>query len=266
MPANPMLQAVTTRGWRLGFANLLAKENKEWWGTRRWWIQAIIWMAGLNGFVAFVLFVLPVMLTAQGEEANPVQMGTQIFFTVGMVAISIGVIILTQDQVIGEKQSGTAEWVLSKPVSRTAFILAKLVANVIGVFVILIVLQSTVAYALVSLARGSLFSPSNFLAGMGLIMLHVLFYLTLTLMMGVLVNNRGMVLGISLGSLLGGSMVRGVVGPLGLVTPWTLPDIASIIVSGEPIPSMLIMPIGSTAIWCAVFMAMAIWKFEHSEL
>jgi ABC-type Na+ efflux pump permease subunit len=38
---------------------------------------------------------------------------------------AFGVIILTQSDIVEEKLSGTAEWVLSSPLSRSAFILSK---------------------------------------------------------------------------------------------------------------------------------------------
>jgi len=62
------------------------------------------------------------------------------------MALPIVAIIIAQDAIIGERQSGTAAWVLSKPVSRPAFILSKLVAGAIGLLVTGIVIQGVVAY------------------------------------------------------------------------------------------------------------------------
>lgn len=28
-------------GWRMGFANLLDKENGTWWHTKTWWVQIL---------------------------------------------------------------------------------------------------------------------------------------------------------------------------------------------------------------------------------
>jgi ABC-2 type transport system permease protein len=46
------------------------------------------------------------------------ELGRQIFFGLGILALSLGAIVLLQDSIIEEKNNGTAEWVLSKPVSR----------------------------------------------------------------------------------------------------------------------------------------------------
>ena len=40
MASVTVLQPLKERGWRRGFANLLRKENGEWWHTRRWWLQS----------------------------------------------------------------------------------------------------------------------------------------------------------------------------------------------------------------------------------
>ncbi len=60
-----------------------------------------------------------------GQSAD----GRGVLFEFGAVALAIGVIVLTQDAILGEKQNGLTEWLLSQPVTRAAYLLAKLVAN-----------------------------------------------------------------------------------------------------------------------------------------
>ena len=48
-------------GWLAGFGNMLNKELGEWFRTRRWLWQALIWIAILDGMVALVLFVIPLL-------------------------------------------------------------------------------------------------------------------------------------------------------------------------------------------------------------
>ena len=52
MASTTVLQPVKERGWRRGFANLLRKENGEWWRTRRWWLQSLLWLLIINGILA----------------------------------------------------------------------------------------------------------------------------------------------------------------------------------------------------------------------
>jgi ABC-2 type transport system permease protein len=260
-------EKITGSGWRLGFNPLFKKEIGEWLEARRWLVQTVLWLVVLNGFLAMVLFVLPNIVTPEGGVPieNPVREGLIGFFGIGGLALSIGIIIVTQNEIIGEKQSGTAEWVLSKPVARSAFFLAKLLANAIGMFVIMIGLQSLIAYAQVTLMEPGAISPLDFLAGMGMLALQVFFYLSLTLMMGVVAENREMVLGVSLGTLLIGLVARNFVGKLTLLTPWLLSDLAGPVAFSEPLTPEMWLPIISTAVLSLVFIAVALWRFERHE-
>ena len=59
------------RGGRLaGFGNLLGKELGEWFGTRRWLVQALVWLALVDGVVAFLLFAVPVFAARSGEAVG----------------------------------------------------------------------------------------------------------------------------------------------------------------------------------------------------
>lgn len=260
-------QKVSGSGWRLGFNTLFKKEIEEWLEARRWFVQTVLWLVVLNGFLAMVLFVLPNIVTPDGGVPieNPVVEGLIGFFGIGGLALSIGIIILTQNEIIGEKQSGTAEWVLSKPVSRSAFFLAKLFANTLGMLVIMIGLQSVIAYGQVTLMEPGAISSPDFLAGMGMLALQVFFYLSLTLMMGVISENREMVLGVSLGMLLIGLVARNFLGPVTLLTPWLLSDLAGPVAMTEPLMPEMWLPIISTAVLSLVFIAVALWRFEKHE-
>ena len=61
MASTNNLQLLNERGWRQGFANLFYKENREWWHTGRWWMQSLLWLLVANGFLAMVLWLMPVM-------------------------------------------------------------------------------------------------------------------------------------------------------------------------------------------------------------
>jgi ABC-2 type transport system permease protein len=260
-------QKVTGSGWRLGFRTLFRREIGEWLQARRWLVQAILWLVALNGFLAMVLFVLPNIVTAEGGAPieNPVVEGTIGFFGLGGLALSIGIIILAQNEIIGEKQSGTAEWVLSKPVARSAFFLSKLLANTSGMLVIMIALPGAVAYAQLAALDAAAVSLPDFPAGAGMLALHVFFYLSLVLMMGVLAENRETVLGVSLGTLLIGMVARNFAGRLALLTPWLLSDLAGPVALGDPLTPEMWLPIISTAVLSLVFIAVALSRFEKHE-
>lgn len=267
MAMDTNLARATGRGWRLGFSNLFEREIREWLAPRRWLVQMVIWLVILNGFLVMTLFILPNIIPPEEAAAfqDPVVEGIIGFFGLGGLALSIGTIILTQNEIIGEMQSGTAEWVLSKPVGRSAFFLSKLFANTLGMLLIMILVQSAAAYVQVTLVDPGAISLPNFLAGVGMLSLHVFFYLSLTMMMGVLAESREMVLGVSLGTLLIGMLARNFAGPLALVTPWLLADLAGPVALGQALTPEMWLPVISTAIWSMIFTAMALWRFEKYE-
>lgn len=253
----------------LGFRPLFAKENRKWWGTSRWWIQAILWLALLNGVLAATLFILPGITTPEGEAVmpgTPVDEGVQLFFGLSAMALAIGVAILTQDEIIGEKESGTAAWVLSKPVSRRAFVLAKVAAHAIGTTILMIVLPAMGAYVLFLLAETGTVPVANFWVAAVVILLHTLFYLMLTLMMGVLVTSRGIVLGASLGFFLVGQLVAGLIPTLDRATPWLLPNIAVAIALDGSAPGWAYLPVLASLVWIMAFLLIALRQFERAEL
>lgn len=261
------MQRKSGAGWLLGFSNLFAKEIREWLQARRWLVQTLVWLFIINGLLAMILFALPNVVPAEGEAAiqDPTTDGVIGFFGIGGLAFSIGVIVLSQGKIIGEKLSGTAEWVLSKPVARSAFFLAKLIANALGALVVMLLIQGAIAYGLLIAANAGEVTLTNFLAGLGLLALHILFYLSLTLVMGVLASTREMVLGVSLGILLLGLLLRNFLGPVALVTPWLLPDLAGVVALGEVGQMPLLLPVFSTAIWTLIFIAVGLWRFERLE-
>ncbi len=99
--------------------------------------------------------------------------------------------------ILGERLSGTAAWVLSKPLRRPAFILAKLIAHGLGLLATWVVLPGAVAY-LEFAVLGKVHLPiPGFAAALGLAYLNLIFYLTLVLMLATLFQGRGPVLGIA---------------------------------------------------------------------
>ncbi|TFG47842.1 MAG: hypothetical protein E4H33_05190 [Anaerolineales bacterium] len=135
---------------------------------------------------------------------------------------SVGVIIIMQGVVVGEKRDGTAAWVFSKPLTKPAYILSKVIGNSLGVIGAMLVIPGIFSYALCALATGDLWNPVRFLAALGVIFLCHLFFLSLTLMLGTLFRSRGPVIGIGLGLWLMQQNLIGLWPALGFVLPWKL--------------------------------------------
>jgi ABC-2 type transport system permease protein len=182
---------------------------------------------------------------------------------------TIAIIIILQDAIIGEKESGTAAWILSKPVSRTAFVVAKLTAHSLGVLVTMTLLPGLVAYIQISLAGGVWLSPLNFAAGMAVIWLYQLFFLTLTLMLGVLYDQRAAVIGIPLALAFGSQLLIGIVPALSHILPWrlavgveneALAVVESIILGSAPFSWL---PVMAVAGFVVLFTAVSLHQFQR---
>jgi len=267
MVSASVLQPVEERGWRQGFANLLRKENGEWWHTRRWWMQSLLWLLIVNGILAVGIWLVPIFDPAgAGDTKENLGIFIQLMAWFPMFAV----IVITQGAVIGEKQSGTAAWVMSAPVSRSAFILAKLVANAIGFFVTVILVQGLVAYVQLSLSDGSPLPLAPYLAMLGLLSLYLFFYLALTLMLGAFFDTRGPVLGIAMavaiGSMLSiGNLFAGFLPWIVLLLPESIPGILTLLVQGEPLPDFWPIPIILMSVYSLLFVVLAIWRFKREE-
>ncbi len=271
MASNSVFQFVDEHGWRAGLNNLFRKENRDWWGTRSWLVQAIIWTAILIGILAMVLFA-----ETNGAEGFALLggkwvVGLTVFLSVAGIALSIGATIMGQEEVLDEKRSGTAAWILSKPVSRVAFILAKIMANAIGILIIMILLEGALAYILLSISRGSPLNILPYLAALSVLYLNVMFYFLLALMFSAATNSRGAAIGIPMAMLFGYQFLVGIAPWLPEITPWGLinqgsgglkPALVVSMALGEPVSPT---PIIATLIWCVLFVVVAVWKFNRDE-
>jgi ABC-2 type transport system permease protein len=264
-------------GGRLaGFGNMLTKELGEWFRTRRWLWQLLIWLIIIDGLFAFVLFVIPALaptmplfkqIAEQLFQGLPPEVGAVMqYFGIVFMTGTLGAIILAQDEVIQEKQSGTAAWILSKPAARTAFILTKLLSNTTGVLVFIVALPGLILLGEVFLATHQLVPLVPFLAGAGVIQLTLFFYLSLAILLGVLFASRGPVLGITFGVFFGGRVMASLFPPIGYVLPLAMDGIAFSVVQRMPLPAMFVSQLIATAVLSIVFILVALWRFQHIEL
>lgn len=262
MPGNSAFEMVGERGWRRGLGTLMKAGFASWWSTNTWWIFALIWTGVTAAMLAGLLWAT--------TDTDPDEGVLVYCITSGVFAV-VAVVILMMSAVVGEKKSGTAAWILSKPVSRQAFILSKLVPNAVGVLVTMEVVPGLAAYLLLSLA-GVQVTTLGFLAGMAVLGLNLLFYLTLTLMLGTFFEAEGGVIAIPLALAFGQNFVQGLSPLLLHVLPWTLalpsgdesPSIAASLMQGH-VPYS-IGPIIVAACGAVLFVAVALWRFQRQEL
>lgn len=245
--------------WRSGFGTLLRLEMRAWWGRPFWLIQSAIWLVVVDGFLAAVF-------SSGGDAQTAISASDALFgyFVAGSLFTVLGVIVLMQNAVIGERERGTAAWVLSKPVSRGAFLASKLVAQTSGIVFTMTLVPAPLAYLIVdhSLRHSPAVGP--FLVSfVGLQALYLLFYLTFTLMLGVMARWRGVVIGVAL-ALLGLMTQMAKVSWASRLLPSGLTTIAPAPLLGRPLPSL--WPIATTLLLTVLFAAVAIWHFSAEDL
>ncbi len=188
------------------------------------------------------------------------------FFSFATVAGSIGMIILVQDEIIQEKQSGTVAWILSKPVARPAFILSKWLSNIIGGLIFIVTLPGAVTVADIALAGQPVTPLLPFLAGAAVVALTLIFYISLVIMLGVLFEQRGPVLGAAFGIMFGGMMIATIFPQLNYILPLSMDQFALSLSQGQALPAMAVSQLVMTAMWSVIFLMVALQRFQRIEL
>lgn len=238
----------------MGLGNLLHRELKQWFGTTSWLTQAIFW--------GFILGGLTLMVSGDGSIAleERIATGVAVYSIMGAIFPSIAIIIFSTGAILDEKERGTAAWVLSKPVSRTAFVLSKLIGGVISYGVSLVLIPGIVVYSILNFGVGSI-SLVSFLLGQGTMMLWYMFIHTLCICLGTFFTEVGPVAGVpSISLFFVNAFDLTGVGPF---TPWTLSFVTRDLMQGLPISS--ITPVISTLVILTVLVIAAVWRFAREE-
>jgi ABC-type transport system involved in multi-copper enzyme maturation permease subunit len=271
MPDENTLQPVVEHGWRSGLANLLRKENSLWWGTRKWWVQLIVWLFISNGLIALVLWIIPLFDPSANSRLSLSNINEliKVFLQLELFFTAFGVMIFSQGLIVNEKKFGTAAWVLSNPVSRSSIIFSKLIGHGWAMALILVGVQCLVAYLQLALKAGILFNPVPLIMAAGVMILYLMFYLALALMLGTLFDSTGPVIGISISLLIGMSILPQFLGSyipwLITILPSRLNEVTMAVGSGHSLPADWHYPLAITGILIVVFITLAIVRLMREE-
>ena len=263
------LQLMGEKGWQRGLSNLLRGEYSAWFKSSRWWKQILIWLAIINGMMAIML-IATVEAAKDGSDGPPILIMYGIF---GGMFVAFGVMIIMQRVLVGEKHAGTAAWVLSKPVTRTAFVVSRLAVNTLAILLTSVIVPGVVLYIMLGLFSSyGWLPPLGFSAALLMYALHTFYWIALVLMMGTLVESSGAVIAVPMVLYFvfwyGPSLIPSLI----YVSPILLnfspdPDhinaLAVSFMTGEPVYSWL--PLISTIVSCVIFIAVAIRRFNRQE-
>ncbi len=269
MSANAVFDLVNERGWRRGLGNLLQGEYSAWFKSSRWWKNLLLWFVIVNLMMGIMIYAT-VDAAKNGDEGPPILLMYGVF---GGQFVAFGVMVVMQRVVVGEKNSGTAAWVMSKPVTRTAFVISRLVVNSIAILLTSVIVPGVILYLTLGLISDlGWLSPLGFLSALVMFSLHTLYWIALVLMMGTLSDSSGVVIAVPIALAfvywMGTDLIPALtyVSPLLLTfspAPEQMSPLSISFVTGEPVFSWL--PLISTAISCLAFIAVAIWRFNRQE-
>jgi len=261
-------QLVNEKGWKRGMGNLLRGEYSSWFKSSRWWKHILIWFAIINVMMA-IMVIASVEEAKKGNEGPPLLIMYGIF---GGLFASFGVMIIMQRVLVSEKRSGTAAWVLSKPVTRTAFVVSRLTVNSIAIFFTAVIVPGVVLYLTLGLFSDlGWLPPFGFTAALVMALLNMFYWITLVLMMGTLSDSSSVVIAVPITLCFTFSYGPGLLPWLIYVSPLTLlfspadqiKPLAVSFMTGEPVFSWL--PLIATIVSCVIFIAVAIWRFNRQE-
>jgi ABC-2 type transport system permease protein len=248
-----------------GFRNLVDKENGEWVAGPSLLAHGTIWML----IVALISVVVAFIRGEMEPGYTPTDInraGALMFFVLGSVASVIAVIAKTQGSIIGEKQLGTAAWVLSKPASRRAFIVAKLAVHFRWLLMVTLLFPAVVFCVLMTAISTLPPPPLLFLGGFAILALGLLFYLSLALLLGTIFESRGPLAGSVFGFMVGGFMIANYAPWLTAAFPWLFFQSGYYLVTQGQIPVYGLISIPATALWTVWFIFLALRRFERAEL
>ena len=237
-----------------------------WWATSRWWRQTTVWAVLLGGLLTAMLWLLPAVLAGvEGARAelDLVEAAAQ-FAELATVVTAAGAVILSQGLLLDDQRGGLLEWLLSKPLSRPALLLAKLAGHTSGLLAAVVALPWLAVWALLSVA-GSAVWPAGRVAGtVALVALVVAFHAALVLALSVVTASRGVVLAVPLALLVAGDLVVTAAPWTAHVSPYLLARLAAgVLATGE---LMAVWPVVATMGWTLLLVVVAVWRFQRQEL
>ncbi len=249
--------------------NLLNGEYSAWFKSSRWWKHILMWFSIIN-LIMVILVLSGDQAAKEGGEVPPVLFLYGIF---GGMFVAFGVMIVMQRVLVGEKHAGTAAWVLTKPVTRTAFVASRLVVNSIAILLTSVIVPGVIFYITLGLwSDYGWLPPLGFMAGLLMVALHTFYWIALVLMMGTLSESSSVVMGIPMALYftfwMGTSIFPALIyiSPLLLTfspAPEQMNALSVSFMTGAPVSTWL--PLIATVVSCVIFIAVAIRRFNRQE-
>src|SRR4030066_966055 len=133
-----------------------------------------MWFSIINLMILIPILASTKIAQGGGGLPEPVFM----YGIFGGMFVAFGVMIIMQRVLVAEKNSGTAAWVLSKPVTRTSFVVSRLVVNSIAILLTSVIVPGVIFYLTLGLFSDyGWLSPLGFTAGLLVLALHTFYWI-----------------------------------------------------------------------------------------
>ena len=256
-----VIQRTNTEPWYAGMKNLLKRELLHERSRMYWIQQLVIWALFTNGMVALVLSASN--FTGEVMEATLV-ISLGVFYGMLALFISIFIPILLQGTIIDEKASGTAAWILSKPVSKKSYILSKLIASTLAIIVVSVIINGVIGYVVFGV-YGFILNIPGYIMTLGLTCVVVIYFISLTIMLGTFTSSRGKVLAGAVGLGVGAQIVANYFSLVLFLIPYSLPVLGIGFVIGSPVMGLELILL-SACVQIVVFILISLHVFDRTEL
>ena len=131
-----------------GAGNIFRKEFREWFRTRRFAVTTILMTLMLGSAPVIVFLHEGGLHDGRIDSAYRPLMNTWV--GVSLTLGSYLIAALTMGILVKEEESGTAQWLFTKPVSRVGYVLAKWAANALAVVIAAVLIPGAVFVGLVA--------------------------------------------------------------------------------------------------------------------
>jgi ABC-2 type transport system permease protein len=253
-----------------GFAVFLRKEFSEIFRTWRIWVLPVI-MVFIGLASPIIAEVTPDLVSSlvSSEQTgvvieipDPVTRDAYLQFSKNATQMAlIAVLIAVAGMISAEKRSGTAVLVLTKPVSRTGLVVAKVISNWVLLF------ASTVAGALLCVGVTALIFDTTllgeFAAATALWFVLASMFIAIMALLSVVIGSQGGAAGAGIGLFLVVSILANW-GPARDYSPAGLLAAGDRIVMGEQVD--VVWPVLTALAVAVLAVAAAAWVFERQEL
>jgi ABC-2 type transport system permease protein len=252
----------------IGLGVMLRKELLEQWRTRRLPVVAVVFGAIGIGSPLLARYTSELVKALAGDQFQIVlppptaaDAVDQFLKNVGQAGV-LTAILLAMGSVAVEKERGTAALLLTKPVSRAAFLLAKLLA--IGTTLLIgLIVAAIGGYAYTAILFEAL-APAGWTAMAGLLLLALVVYASLTFLGSALSRSSLAAAAIGIGAMILLAIVSVLPG-IGPLTPGGLNTPAAALALGKD-PGAVIGPLLVNLAGLAGVFAVAWLSFRRQEL